>query len=116
MPFEKYILVNETFIVDHSIVNKWKEWFSQNLLKALIEIKQINNLLFSRIITDFNPDGESFALQFIVPESTCDKVLSNTSVQEARIKMFEIFRDKIASFQTKMEILESKSMDLNNIE
>jgi hypothetical protein len=115
MPFEKYILVNETFIVDHSISNNWAEWVSQNLLIALSDEK-INNLLLSRILTDFNHDGESYALQYIVPESTFKAIPINSEIQQIRKKMFDIFKDKMASFQTQMEILEAKNMDLKIIE
>lgn len=113
---KKYILVNETFIVDHSFTNKWAEWVSQNLLLELSKTGKIHNILLNRILTNHNPDGESYAIQFIVPESTIEIILSNPSVQQSRNKMFEIFKDKIASFQTQMEILDAKNMDLQILE
>lgn len=109
---KKYILVNETFIVDHSITNIWKEWVSQNLLFEISKYETVKNLMLNRILTIFNPDGESYAIQFIVPENTYDKILIDPLIQQARTKMLEIFRDKIASFQTQMEIIEAKNTDL----
>lgn len=100
-----YILVNETFIVDHKVTDLWLTWFTENFITTLSVSDRVNNIVFSRIKQEFNPDGISYALQFKVEKNDLDLVFSDEKISELRTIMSSLFSGNIASFRTEMEIL-----------
>jgi len=99
------ILINETFIVDHSVKDKWLEWFSENIITRLSKLNEVTDVVFSRIGHQFNPDGLSFALQFRVINSNADIMNRNNDLQNLRKQMFADFDGFLASFITELYIL-----------
>lgn len=99
------ILINETFIVDHSVKEKWLQWFSEKIIAILIKLPVVSQVVFSRVVQKNNPDGCSFALQFRVKRSDADIMKSNTDLRVLRKQMFEDFHGLIASFITELDIL-----------
>lgn len=100
-----YILVNETFIVDHKVTDFWFTWFTENFITTLSASERVNNIVFSRIKHEFNPDGISYALQFKVERNDLDLVYRDEKITELRTIMSNLFSGNIASFRTEMEIL-----------
>jgi hypothetical protein len=102
---ENNILINETFIVDHSVKEEWLEWFSENIVTRLSALTEVADVIFSRVGHQFNPDGVSFALQFRVKKSDADIMNSNNDLQNLRRKMFEDFDGFLASFISELYII-----------
>jgi hypothetical protein len=99
------ILVNETFIVDHKVNDLWLQWFNEKFISTLSTSERVNNIVFSRINHEFNPDGISYALQFKLEKNDLDLVFGDERISEVRTTMFNLFSGNIASFRTEMEIL-----------
>jgi uncharacterized protein YqcC (DUF446 family) len=99
------LLINETFIVDHSVTEQWSQWVLQNLIKAVQETSLASNVMFSKIVHSHNPDGISYALQFIVEKENLEMINKNENLTRMRMQMFDLFRNKIASFKTEMEVI-----------
>ena len=102
----KYLLVNETFIVDQKINELWLEWFSENFVMILSASDKINDIVFSRILHHHNPDGITYALQYRTESKYIGSICDDKNINEIRAKMFHKFQGLIASFMTEMEILE----------
>jgi hypothetical protein len=99
------LLINETFIVDHSVTEQWSQWVLHNLINAVHETSLASNVMLSKIVHAHNPDGISYALQFIVERGNLEMIDKNKNLIRVRIQMFELFRNKIASFRTEMEVI-----------
>ncbi len=100
-----HLLVNETFIVDHDVDDRWLQWFTDNYLTELCRSENVKNIVFSRIVHDYNPDGNSYALQFQVESKYIGHFYDNPQLKVLRNEMYSEFRGYIASFETEMEIL-----------
>jgi carbamate kinase len=102
-----HLLVNETFIVDHDVNDRWLQWFTENYLAALFRTENVKNIVFSRIVEEYNPDGNSYAIQFQTESKYVGHIYDSTELKELRNEMYSEFRGYIASFETKMEILKT---------
>lgn len=105
---DDYLLINETFIADHNICSQWFIWVIENLIPVIKATDLTENIILSRIIADYNPDGISYALQFLIKESDFETFDKDRGIYNVRKSMNEIFKNKIASFQTRMLILNSE--------
>lgn len=101
-----WLLVNETFIVDHEIDELWSDWFTGHFLKTLSGSDKVKNIVFSRIKHDHNPDGISYALQYQAESQNIASVYNDEIINKIRTEMFSKFQGLIASFVTEMEILQ----------
>jgi len=102
--FNKVLLINETFIVDHSVFDEWITFFKNNYMKNLQELSSVNDVLLSKVRGDYNPDGENYALQFKINEMEYHKFKTDKKLLEIRKVIDEKFRNRFASFVTVLEI------------
>ncbi|HEB62726.1 MAG TPA: DUF4286 family protein [Bacteroidetes bacterium] len=102
--FNKVLLINETFIVDHSVFDDWLSLFKDKYIRSLKNSSLVRDIVLSKIKGEHNPDGANYALQFKINESEFDKFQSNKDLNEVRKNLDDKFRNQYASFVTILEI------------
>ena len=102
--FKGVFLINETFIIDHSIFDDWINEFRKRYIKALKESPFVRDVVFSRVKGDHNPDGENYALQFKINEKEFDEFQADKELLEIRKSIDDKFKNQYASFVTILEI------------
>ena len=102
--FNKKFLVNETCIVDHSIHDEWLRYFKSIYIKDLLKSGLISDLIFSKIIAEYNPDGTSYALQFQADRQNLEQIQSDKTLAAIRKILDAKFKNRLASFITVLEI------------
>ena len=98
------LMLNETFIVDHSIHDEWLQDFKSIYIKELLKSGLIRDLIFSKIITEYNPDGISYAMQYRTNRQNLEQIQSNKTLTTTRKKIDTKFKNQQASFVTLLEI------------
>ncbi len=103
---QKQLLINETFIIDHSIHTEWIEYFKENFIAYLKKKPNIKDLVLSKIQGEYNPDGENYALQYRTGEKGKKAIENDEYLQSIRYKLSEKYKNQYASFVTILEIIE----------
>jgi len=99
------LLINETFIVDHSVNDKWLQWMKSKFIPLLEDFDFVSDIILSKIHAGYNPDGENYALQFQIDKEKVDSLLEDENYTELRKKLDSDYKDKYASFRTTMSII-----------
>jgi len=102
---KKLLLINETFIIDHSILDKWLEWMNTKMIPFLKNMDYISDIVFSMIHTEYNPDGVNFALQFQIDKNMVNDLQKNQHYIDLRNELMSNFKDMYASFTTTMTVI-----------
>ena len=102
--FKKVLLINETFIVDHSIFDEWISLFKTRYVEFLKESSPVRDVVLSKVQGEYNPDGENYALQFKINERDFTEFKNNDKFNEIRKLIDEKFKNRYASFVTVLEV------------
>lgn len=102
--FNGVFLINETFIIDHSIFDDWINEFRERYIKSLKKSPLTRDVVFSRVKGKYNPDGENYALQFKINEKELDEFQADKELLEIRKSIDDKYKNQFASFITILEI------------
>jgi len=100
------ILCNTTYCIDKSVDNEFREWITGSLIPAIRDHEHLSAPLFTRILSQPEPEATSYALQFQTPDEKSAKHWLNETAEP----MFAQLRathgaDRLLSFVTFMDIL-----------
>jgi hypothetical protein len=102
--YKGLLLINETFIIDHSIFEEWISFFRNSYVRFLKESPYVRDVVLSKVQGGYNPDGENYALQFKINEKDFPEFKNNEKFKEIRKIINEKFKNQYASFETILEV------------
>ncbi|HHH54272.1 MAG TPA: DUF4286 family protein [Bacteroidetes bacterium] len=101
----KNILINETFIVDHSVKDLWVSEFKAIYIKELKKSGLVSDIIFSKVVSDYNPDGISYALQYKTDQKNIEVIQADKILSSNRNHLDNKYKNQFASFVTFLEII-----------
>ena len=96
-------IVNQTFIIDESIVDQWLQWLKTEYIPESLNSGIYSGYKILRIFTESSQPGLSYALQFnLKPEFTFQYLEEHIfPVQNYDIQI--LFGEKVLFFRTLLE-------------
>lgn len=101
----KILLINETFIIDHSVNDQWFDWFTNEFIPIVKDSGIVKDVILSKIQGDYNQDGENYAFQFKIKVDDYISYQNNSQLNSLQSKMRVDFRHKFGSFVTVLEVV-----------
>ncbi len=99
------LLINETFVVGYKVEKKWCAWVENIYSKAIKETGIVYDILFSKVLSNHNPDGNSYALQLKISERDFGSYKNHVGLIKVRSEMNQKFQNSIASFATILRVI-----------
>lgn len=102
---EANFLCNESYMVDHSIVDEWLEWMKNERIPAVLKKARFAGYRFVRLMDIDETEGKTFSLQLeIISRAEYLRYLQ-LILPELNKKAFDKWGNKFVGFRTFMEIL-----------
>lgn len=99
------ILLNTTFHVHRSIDNLFVEWVKQIYIPTA-QSAGLSNVLFSRILTNTDPEGTSYAVQLHATDKDKATFWHDTDAARLKEELATRWGERVLYFTTYMEIID----------
>ncbi len=101
------ILYNVTVIIDNNIADEWKKWMIDIHIPEVMEVGIFESYQMQRIIVDHNPDGETFAIQYLAPNIDKYNEYKDIYAPTLQQKFKDKYEGHFGVFRTLMEVVSS---------
>ncbi len=99
------LLINETFLVEYKVEREWCTWVESIYSKAIKKTGIADDIVFSKVLANHNPDGNNYALQLKISEKDFSSYKNNKELIKIRSEMNKKFQNSIASFATILRVI-----------
>ncbi len=99
------LLINETFVIGYKSEKEWCSWVENIYSEAIKETGLAEDVLFSKVLSNYNPDGNSYALQLKILEKNFSSYKHHKELTKLREEMNLKFQNSIVSFVTILRII-----------
>ncbi len=99
------LLINETFVVGYKVEKVWCSWIENVYSRAIKDTGIANDIVFSKVLSNHNPDGNSYALQLKILEKDFGSYKNHVELTKVRSEMNRKFQNNIASFATILRVI-----------
>ncbi len=93
-------IVNITFQVPHNHYEKWRELILHLFIPACTGTEKISGYRFQRVLTQTDPEGASYCLQFLAESPQTAQNLTTKTIEQAISKMQKDYPEPLLHFVT----------------
>ena len=97
-------IVNLTAKVDESVCDKWKAWVVDFFIPHLTHTSTAKNVVFTRVISMKEPDGDTFSIQITVDGQAGVSRFEQQGMPEFIYMVNSLFTGQIVFFKTLLEV------------
>jgi hypothetical protein len=96
---------NITIIIDHTVHEEWLIWVRAFIKAKALELQDAFSCKIMKLDTEYNPDGLTYALHFLVAGQGGLEAINTHFEIEMQEKMQEKFAQKYGSFSTSLSVI-----------